>query len=126
MMNLEEALGHIDLTMWLAHFQILHGAIFAFEHPQDPFAHMVMTGLPFYSLCTKTVLAADIPASSNQLPGVPKSANMKEAMGSQLCNTPMDQKSMKNHDPSHACVELSFKKNLQKQIPPKIHIDSCY
>ena len=38
MMNLEEALGHIDLTMWLAQFQILHDAIFAFEHPQGSLA----------------------------------------------------------------------------------------
>ena len=38
MMNLEEALGHIDLAMWLAQFQILHDAIFAFEHPQGSLA----------------------------------------------------------------------------------------
>lgn len=38
MMNLEEALGHIDLCMWLAQFQILHDAIFAFEHPQGSLA----------------------------------------------------------------------------------------
>ena len=38
LMNLEEALGHIDMSMWLAQFQILHDAIFAFEHPQGSLA----------------------------------------------------------------------------------------
>ena len=38
MMNLEEALAHLDMSMWLAKFQILHDAFFAFEHPQGSLA----------------------------------------------------------------------------------------
>lgn len=33
MLCLEEALGHLDMSMWMAQFQILHDALFAFEHP---------------------------------------------------------------------------------------------
>ena len=33
MLCLEEALGHLDMSMWMAQFQILHNALFAFEHP---------------------------------------------------------------------------------------------
>ena len=32
-LDLEEALGHIDLTMWLAEFQDDHQAYYGFEHP---------------------------------------------------------------------------------------------
>ena len=32
-LDLEEALGHIDLTMWLAEFQDDHEAYYGFEHP---------------------------------------------------------------------------------------------
>lgn len=38
MLSLTDALGHIDLSMWLAWFQILQGNFFAFEHPQGSLA----------------------------------------------------------------------------------------
>lgn len=38
MLSLKEALGHIDLSMWLAWFQISQGSFFAFEHPQGSLA----------------------------------------------------------------------------------------
>lgn len=33
MLCLEEALGHLDMSMWMAGFQLIHKALFAFEHP---------------------------------------------------------------------------------------------
>ena len=38
MLSLTDALGHIDLSMWLAWFQILQGNFFAFEHPPGSLA----------------------------------------------------------------------------------------
>lgn len=37
-MDLEEALGHIDLTMWLATFQDDTGSYYGFEHPEKSLA----------------------------------------------------------------------------------------